>query len=63
MLAVGKNVDIREELEWASGRRESGCQGGWRATIREEGDWASGRKKSGHQEEEEQVLGGNKPGH
>lgn len=63
MLAVGKNVNIREEQERASGRRESGCQGGQRATIREEGDWASGRKKSGHQEEEEQVLGGNKPGH
>lgn len=44
MLAVGKNVDIREEQEGASGRRESGCQGGGRATIREKGDWASGRK-------------------
>ena len=63
MLAVGKNGDVRGEQEWASGRRESGCQGGQRATIREEGDWATGRKQSGHQEEEEQVLGGNKPGH
>lgn len=43
MLAVGKNVDIREEQEWASGRRESGHQGGGRAGIRENGHQEGGR--------------------
>lgn len=41
MLAVGKNVDIREEQEWAPGRRES----------RHQGEWASGGRESRYQEE------------